>query len=153
MLVADIFGVLGGVGSAFASLPQAARSWRQPTYGVSGVTYQLASVGNSFWFVYGITQGLGLVAASNLLGATLSASVLYCMRRDGRRYREIVPVIAVGLLIGAVLVAAGLSEWLGWYGGAISVGMRIPQVLAAARRPDISGISIHTWITAGTANA
>lgn len=147
-----LFGLAGSATSASISLPQAIRSIRHPTVGVSSVTFQLITSTSITWTSYAIAEHLWLLAAGNIVLAISSFVVLWSLHRDGAKILDLTYVFAPVMVI-AVIVGWLDPVWLGWLAGAISVALRFPQLRLVKVAESIHGVSIHTWMVMTMTNA
>lgn len=139
---------MGALLSAFISTPQAWRSLKVGTAGVSATTFQLVTTLAVSWAAYGVAMELWLLAAGNIVLAASSLAVLYALKRDGHRTRDLLSTLVPALVLVAVV---GWIEptYLGWLAGLISFTSRIPQTRLVMFANEISGVSLQTWIISG----
>ncbi len=77
--------------------------------------------------------------------------VLICIKRDGASWRNVSEFLVVTAL-GTLVVGLINTTWLAWWGGSLSLALRVPQARLIRSAPDISGVSLTTWVLAATAN-
>jgi len=140
-----ILGVMAGTVLAITVFPQAIRAWKVSTHGVSPTTYQLIVAVGGTWVAYGVTQGLWEVIVADSLYGLSSIVVLACCRRDGARWRDLVPVAVVTTAVAAALGATIGAVAIGWFAVTVAGVIRIPQIIDAVRSPDVAGVSVGTW--------
>jgi hypothetical protein len=132
--------------SATMALPQVWRLRRHAPVGVSLAAAGNATVNAAGWMVYGVgtlTVPLIVACIGPFVGST---AVTLAVARSGAR-RGLVLVAAWGALLAAVGLVGGWTP-LGAVLG-LSVWMSYsPQVMAAWRDPDLSGLAPGTWILA-----
>jgi hypothetical protein len=132
--------------SATMALPQVWRLRRHAPVGVSLAAAGNATVNAAGWMLYGVgtaTVPLVLACVGPFIGST---AVTVAVARSGAR-RGLVLVAAWGALLATVGLAGGWTV-LGAVLG-VSVWMSYsPQVVAAWRTPDLSGLAPGTWILA-----
>jgi MtN3 and saliva related transmembrane protein len=88
----EVLGLIAGVLTTTAYVPQVFRTWRLKTAGdISLLTISLTSAGIFLWFLYGLYIGSLSVTIANLITCILTLTVLvmkirYGKNRDGRRF-------------------------------------------------------------------
>jgi hypothetical protein len=132
--------------SAAMAVPQVWRLRRHAPVGVSLAAAGNATVNAAGWMLYGLgtaTVPLIVACVGPFVG---SAAVTVAVARSGAR-RGL--VLATGW--GALLVAVGLAGGWAVLGAVLGVSVWMsysPQVVAAWRTPDLSGLAPGTWILA-----
>lgn len=102
--------------------------------------------------LYGIAEGLWLLALSDAILAIATALVLVVLHRSGTNPWANVRV-ALGVASVMVVVAVIDAVWLGWLAGVISVVLRYPQMRLVRGASSIEGVSLSTWNVAAATNA
>ena len=145
----DAAGALGALGTLIGlvrALPQLLRLLRtRDAHGVSLDTAATSSIVSFGWATYGLlTDQLAVTLATGSSGVVFALITLVALRL-GRRAGELrtAPVWLVVLVGAAVLTGSdGLAVLL-----PISVLVaNVPQLLVAYREPDLTGLSLSTWL-------
>lgn len=142
--IGELLGWVGGLLVVVRLLPQPWHTWRTgAVHGVSGTALVNNLVSDVGWTVYGLAAGLtplwvagAATVVVDLLTIALARAVV------GRR------ALGVGATWAAVLVAAwvgGGSVVFGTVLGLATVVNHGPQVVAALRSSDLSGLHPATW--------
>lgn len=146
-------GILSALTTTLIAAPQAVRAFRVGTAGVSPVTFQLFCGLALMWMVYGEYENYLPIALSNGFQFVTCAAVLYACRKSGRTWPEVTRVaIATTALAAVAAVLLGIPTMI-WMSITVSVGLRMPQLRAAATELRVDGISLGTWWMAVATNA
>jgi uncharacterized protein with PQ loop repeat len=146
MEAAGVLGALGTIIGLVRALPQLLRLLRtKDAHGVSLDTAGTSSVVSFGWATYGVlTEQLPVTLATGASGIVfaLIAAVALGLGRRVNEFRA-TPVWLVVLLGAGVLAGAdGLGILL-----PLSVLVaNLPQLLVAYREPDLTGLSLSTWL-------
>lgn len=126
-------------------VPQVLRTIRtRSVAGVSGDTTWLGFAVNTAWVTYGVARGLIPVALLSLAYVAGYAVIGGLLLRNGVR-RGIATGLLAGAALGAVTATAGWAA-LGTV-LAVAVGVQyLPQVIAAWRSDDLSGLAGGTYV-------
>jgi uncharacterized protein with PQ loop repeat len=114
--------------------------------GISLPSTQWAMVGYLLWVAYGLPEGLPFVVLANAQAVVGFGAVVVLVNRQERVPRRVRQVAGIGLVV-LVLVAIGAPSVV--VGGlAILAGASgfVPQAIVALRDPDLSGLSIATYL-------
>jgi uncharacterized protein with PQ loop repeat len=145
-------GILSALTTTLIAAPQAVRAFRVGTAGVSTVTFQLFCGLALMWMVYGEYENYLPITLSNGFQFITCAAVLYACRKGGRTWSEVTRVaIATTTLAAVAAVLLGIPAMI-WMSITVSVGLRMPQLRAAATEPRVDGISLGTWWLAVATN-
>lgn len=147
-----VFSLLGAIGSIFLAAPQARRSYKVSTKGISLSTYYGFFSVALVWIPHGIFHDVPMLSMSNAISSIFCFIVIYSIARDQKKPKYIAIGIALALfflityifahLIIRVMITTGLS-----------ILLRLPQLLKSFFSKDIAGISINTWLISGSCNA
>lgn len=140
--------LLGAVLAAGISLPQFLLVVRtKTTHGLSLMAWVIAIGTGLGWLNHGIRLGVVNMIWPNLWSLTVAATVLYFLRRNGRYSR--LTALLPGFALAAVLI--GMDYVVG--SAAFGITMAVPQVfgmlrqaLALIRSPQVTGVSIMSWV-------
>jgi len=89
MEVVPWIGVCAAILTSLSYLPQVQKAWSRGSTSDLSLKMLLAlTTGLLLWVVYGLVRGDWIIAAANLVGATLSGSVLAFKIRDLRDHRK-----------------------------------------------------------------
>ena len=84
----NLLGLIGGLAAAFTSLsylPQVKKAWpRQSTDDISLLMLIVLTSGLWLWTLYGILKSDWVIITANVVGGTLSLTILICKLRDMR---------------------------------------------------------------------
>ena len=144
-----LLGVLGGMGTLIGlvrALPQLTRLLRtRDAHGVSVDTAATSSAVSFGWATYGyLTDQLPVTLATGSSGVVFALITLTALRL-GRRPNELrtAPVWLV------VLVTFALARGSSGLGVLLPVSVlvaNVPQLVVAYREPDLTGLSLSTWL-------
>ncbi len=134
------------LGSVGMQLRTAMRS----TAGLSSATWLGMVASTIFWLGYGIGTSEMTMISINLPVLVMGLSLVGVLMRSGlTTVRRSAPYVVVPLLGWAVAYATGSVAVLGWGGTVLVVGRLLPQLVAAVRADDRSGISVGAWVGNG----
>jgi len=122
------------------------------TSGVSAVTFQLFCGLALMWMVYGIYENYVPIALSNGVQFVACSAVLYACRRAGAEWRSLTGIAVVTTALAAIAALLLGIPAMAWLSIVVSVGLRMPQLRAAATEPRVDGISLATWWMAVATN-
>jgi MtN3 and saliva related transmembrane protein len=89
MEIVPWIGVCAAILTSLSYLPQVQKAWsRRSTSDLSLKMLLALTTGLLLWVVYGLVRGDWIIVAANLVGATLSGSVLAFKIRDLRDHRK-----------------------------------------------------------------
>ena len=124
------------------------------TRDVAGISPAWAAVSagmNSWWFAYGVANGIWEVLPVSAISAALYFSIAVVLASVSRR------TALPGLVLGAVISALPALVLLGggWTAAGVVLGLGYgvqlaPALVAALRRRELSGIAAGTWWIAAT---
>ena len=150
----ELIGFIAAAVGAWISLPQAIRAVRHGTAGVSPATFQLLGAVGAMWLIYGVARDYVPAIPSNFIQLGACCVVLVqCLRQKNLRLLDAFGTGGASVLLGIVVLMSAGTSWFGWYVVVITIGLRLPQLRAAAASPDVSGISTATWTAAVCSNA
>lgn len=148
MDLVDVIALCGAVVAAAISVPQFVLVMRtKDTHGLSLTTWIICLGTGIGWLAHGIKLPEINMVWPNIWGIWVAGTVLYFLRRN-RRYRSPIPVL-LGLGLGALMI--GLDNLIGSAGFGLAVvvpqayGM-VRQGIAVMRAPQVTGVSVSTWI-------
>lgn len=126
---------------------QAMRIRRYGAAGVSRPTWMGLMASVTLWSVYGISVSDWTITATNLPMMVVASLIMVAMVRDGAASRYDVPAAVGGTLAAcAVLVATVGPDAVGATAATTAVARIGPQLGTAVRAPDVTGVSITTWL-------
>lgn len=140
----SVFLVVVTVGSF---LVQAVRIRRHGAAGVSRSTWLGLLMSVTLWSTYGVAVSDWTITAANIPMVLVSSVILWAMVRDGAaRPRD--PVLALGATLAGSAVALPTvgAGAVGAAAATLVVARIVPQLVEAARAPDVVGVSITTWL-------
>jgi uncharacterized protein with PQ loop repeat len=145
-------GYAAAVTTTLISVPQAWRAFRVGTAGVSAVTFQLFSGIALMWMAYGIYENYVPITLSNGVQFLACLAVLTACRRGGAGWAHLVPVaLSTAVLAAVAALVFGIPAMI-WMSIAVSVGLRMPQLISALTEREVVGISLGTWWMAVATN-
>lgn len=130
----------------------AAAQWRRALRSVAGISVLSWAVFlnlNVTWAIYALGVDNPYLVANGVGAAVFNAALL--LRVDSRVLRTF------GIVLVASLAAAGVGLLWDWEPVvvaclAMAVFLRWPQVMRLARDPDVTGVSLATWVLAALNN-
>ena len=148
----EIVGYISAVLTAGIAVPQAVRSLRVGTAGVSPLTFQLFWALAFMWSVYAVSQQLWAIVPGNVFQVTACTIILVQCFRHGAKFLDVMGIGAV--LVGASALLAQLWSPVAmiWLAIAVGVIVRVPQITRARTSASIDGISLATWWMAALCN-
>jgi uncharacterized protein with PQ loop repeat len=146
MTAAAVLGTMAAASSLLFVWPQVVKLARtRDVDGVSVPATLFAMAGYSIWMLYGVREGLPFVFAANLQ-AVIGFGLVVVMAASHRRVEPRVwPGAAAGLAFILVVFAA-VPPALGGLAVLVSSIGFVPQAVVAVREPDLSGLSIWTYV-------
>lgn len=146
MSAESLFVFIGTAIGLVRALPQLLRLLRaRDARGVSVDTAGTSSVVSGAWTTYGLLTGQAAVAAASGASAVMFGAVTVVALRFGRRLGEM-RTTAVWLLTLLVVALAGGAGGLGVLLPVSVLVANLPQLLVAWREPDLTGLSLGTWM-------
>ncbi len=137
-----------GSGMAFPQARKIARTGR--VEGVSAAWAGVSAALNTWWLIYGISEGVWAVVPVSALSLTLYLAIgALIVRHAGRS--SLGAMVGGALALGAVPLPFLLVG--GWQIAGTVVGLcyglqLLPAVIEAYRSRDVSGVSVGTWVIA-----
>jgi uncharacterized protein with PQ loop repeat len=146
MTAAAVLGTMAAVSSLFFVWPQVLKLARTSDVdGVSVPATLFALAGYLIWILYGLREGLPFVAGANLQAA-VGFGLVVTMTARQRAVDQRVWLAAGAGLAFVVLVFAAAPGALGALAIVVSSAGFVPQAIVALREPDLSGLSIWTYL-------
>jgi uncharacterized protein with PQ loop repeat len=145
MAATTLLGALGTLVGLVRALPQLFRLLRgRDAHGVSVDTAATSSVVSFGWATYGLLTEQPAVTLATGSSALVFAAVTVLALRYGRTVLEMkaAPVWLLVLLVAGML---GGSTGLGVLLPVSVLVANVPQLLAAFKEPDLTGLSLGTW--------
>lgn len=145
----DAAGALGALGTLIGlvrALPQLLRLLRtRDAHGVSLDTAATSSIVSFGWATYGIlTDQLPVTLATGSSGIVFALITLFALR-FGRRVTEL-RTAPIWLVVLTVVTVAAKADGLGVLLPISVLVANIPQLVVAYREPDLTGLSVSTWL-------
>ena len=144
----SILAVLGGIGTVIGlvrAMPQFVRLARtKDVHGISLDAVATSSVVSAAWATYGLMTEQLAVALASGLSSLVFALISILALRYGRRLIELRSA-PIALVIFAGVVSMTGDEGLGVILMVGALAANTPQVIAAYKEPNLSGISPSTW--------
>jgi uncharacterized protein with PQ loop repeat len=137
-----------GSGMAFPQARKIVRTGR--VEGVSAAWAGVSAALNSWWLVYGISEGVWAVVPVSALSLALYVTIVaLIVRHVGRRGLSAIggAAVALGALPLPFLVAGGW-ELAGTVVGLCYGLQLLPAVVEAFRWSDLAGVAVGTWVIA-----
>lgn len=128
-------------------IPQCRRVLQAGDAGVSAVTWASYAASGSIWVVWAAVSAQWGIVAVNTIEALGVLSVVALLRA----WRQLV---ILGVFIGsAFAIAAAVSPTAVAIAGLfVTTGCRVPQIVAAVREPQITGVSWRSWMISAIGN-
>lgn len=143
---------VGLVAVALAWGLAAAQWWRarRSVAGISVLSWAVFLNLNVTWAIYALGVDNPYLVANGVGAAVFNAALL--VRVDDRLLRTL------GVVLAASLTAAGVGLVWGWQPVVVvclgmAIFLRWPQVVRLVRDPDVTGVSLVTWVVAAANNA
>lgn len=141
-----LFTIVGTAIGLIRGLPQLVRLLRSGNaHGVSLDSAATTSVVSFSWAAYGVLTSQGAVALASASTGVIFAMIALAALRYGRSIRE----LRVAPLWFLALTAVGGIGGVRALGAILALGIlvaNLPQVRIAWREPDLSGLSLGTWL-------
>lgn len=148
MFPLEAAGYLATVLTVFQLLPQVRRTLRSgDVAGVSPLYWAIQLVAATSWITIGVREVLVPTVAVNVfaVGCTVvMLRTLWAHRAPG--FETASRVVMVGLPVVAMLGLVAPTAVLAVFAGVVTMAMFWPQVLAALRDDDLSGLSLSSWV-------
>jgi uncharacterized protein with PQ loop repeat len=149
MTAVAVLGTLAAASSLLFVWPQVVRLARTGDVdGVSVPATLFAMAGYAAWILYGLREGLPFVVGANVQAAVGFGLVVAMTARR----RPVEPTVWLGACAGLGLIVLVFVALPGAFGAlaivASSAGF-VPQAIVAVREPDLSGLSIWTYVLIG----
>lgn len=148
-------GVLAVVSPALTvgrAVPQAARLLRSSASGVSAATWILILVTSELWCAYGVFAHVPAELAANVPNGALALVVVVLAGRrratTGRLLAAASVLTATAAALTAISVHFGASGIVSGVAVAGSISLYFPQLAKVLREPDVTGVSLGTWVLA-----
>lgn len=146
MTATGVFGALGMAVGLIRALPQLFRLLRdKDAHGVSVDTAATSSIVSFGWAGYGVLSDQPPVAFATGSSGVIFAGVTILALRFGRRTRELRAAPVWLFVLTIALVSFG-SKGLGSLLPISVLVANVPQILAAYREKDLTGLSPATWL-------
>ena len=148
MGLVDAIAFCGAVLAAAISVPQFALVVRtKDTHGLALTTWVISLGTGIGWLAHGIKLLEPNMIWPNMWGVTVTITILYFLRRNGR-YTSLVTLLPGA---GLALLLIGLDSFVG--SAAFGICVVVPQAygmvrqgIALMRAPQVSGVSISSWV-------
>jgi uncharacterized protein with PQ loop repeat len=141
-------GYLATVLTVFQLLPQVRRTLRTgDVAGVSPLYWAIQLVAATSWITIGVREVLVPTVAVNVFAVGCTVTMLWALwthRASGSDTAA--RVVAIGLPTVALLGLFAPTAVLAVFAGVVTMAMFWPQVLAALRGDDLSGLSLSSWV-------
>ncbi len=141
-------GFTGAAFGAFYGIAQGYRTFKtRSTAGVSILSWLMSASASSLWLTYGILQGSAPQVLANTPWFVSCVIIGIFMALE----RAVPP--AIGCTLPFAMLGPGLwlltveRNALAVIGPAFSVGMTLPQIVAARRAKSVEGVSAPAWIS------
>lgn len=145
MSILSVLGAIGTVIGLVRAMPQFVRlATTKDVHGVSLDAVATSSVVSAAWTTYGVMTGQIAVALASGLSCLVFALISFLAVRYGRWLGELRSAPVAFVVFLAVVSLMGVTG----LGVILMVGALVantPQVIAAYREPNLSGISPSTW--------
>ena len=148
-----ILGALGTIVGLVRALPQLVRLMRErDAHGVSVDTAATSSVVSFGWATYGaLTSQPAVMMATGASGLVFAAVAVYALKL-GRPTRDIRTAPIWFVVLAGALALRG-SDGLGFLLPVSVLVANVPQIVAAFRESDLTGLSLSTWLLSVTDGA
>lgn len=145
MTATAILGAIGTLIGLVRALPQFLRLARErDAHGVSLDTAATSSIVSFGWATYGVLTDQPPVALATAASGIVFAGVSILALRFGRRPGEMRAAPMWLLVLASVSLLEGASG-LGWLLPVSVLVANVPQIIAAFREHDLTGLSVGTW--------
>jgi uncharacterized protein with PQ loop repeat len=136
----------------WGTVSQFKRARRLGVEGVSLATWSLFILLGCFWITYGIDQHSAIIIVGSAALIPLQLVIVFKLCR--RHARSALRVVAQSTLFAFALCVVPTFFW-GWPGGIYGAGVaavstRAPQIIELLRDPDVTGVSVRTWVLVST---
>lgn len=137
---------------AIRALPQWVRAKRAANVdGVSGATWALACASGIAWTAYSVAVSSWPLVIGTGLALAGSAGVLLTLTRRGALSLKWITTVTACIPVAAG-VAFVSTDVVGWSATALSLSMRVPQLVRSLRTRSLNGLSRATWVLSAAAS-
>lgn len=149
---AGVLAVVSPVLTVGRAVPQTARLVRSGASGVSAATWILIFVTAELWCAYGVFAHVPAELAANIPNGALALVVVVLTGRRRAATGRLLAAASILTVTAAVLVAIcvhdGVSGIVSGVAVMGSITLYFPQVIKVLREPDVTGVSLVTWMLA-----